>query len=300
MHPLPVNNPTYLLAPNWTFIPGGPIDLGNIVADPFRPHLVLSRPPSESDEDKKEAARLPSTQRHTEGNWRLALGSSRNLTVGLWAKFVDVVGVRLGAERSRLLDTSYAMDSLETVYFTDLPSPDYICQRVAAHPGLREIMRLDNAYSRPVYMVTGLKIARGFSLSVGSSSATSASAEVGGGDGEVAAGGQFAASREKRGQLDFSSTSDIVFAYQLMRIAPKGWKQKRFKISEFHSAAAFLSDDNDDHGPEQEQFEAEWDFPDVPELKDLDTEFSEMKIVGGDTENTEWTCISFEDDEDDY
>lgn len=302
MNHLPINNPTYMLAPNWIYHPGESIALGNIIADPSLPHLAISRPPSKNDLDKEGAASLPKIQKHTDTDWRLAAGSRRNLSAGLWATFLDIFGVRLRAERGRISDADYTMNSLQTVYFTDLPSQAYVRQCIAAEPELRELMRLDNLFGRPVYMITGLKIARGFSLSANSSSATGGSAKAGAGTGDAAAGGEFAASRETAGQLNFSSASDIVFAYQLMKIKPKGWKQKRLERSEYHSSAAFLGDrdgEDGEDGSEQEQFEAEWDFPDVEDLKILDTEFSEKQIVD-DEENIVRTCITFEGDEDDY
>lgn len=39
-----VQSPTYLLASNWTFRPGGRTALGNIIVDPFRPHRPLTKP----------------------------------------------------------------------------------------------------------------------------------------------------------------------------------------------------------------------------------------------------------------
>jgi hypothetical protein len=49
---LPVANPTYLLAPNWTFRPGGSIALGNIIANPLKPHIVLTKPDPDAPQPK--------------------------------------------------------------------------------------------------------------------------------------------------------------------------------------------------------------------------------------------------------
>jgi len=39
-----VRYPTYLLAPNWAFRPGGRIAIGNIIVDPLLPHHAILKP----------------------------------------------------------------------------------------------------------------------------------------------------------------------------------------------------------------------------------------------------------------
>jgi len=268
-----VQNPTYLLAPNWTFPPGGPIDLGNIIADPFRPHLVLTRPASDGPQ--------PSIQKVRETDWQLQVDSGLNLTVGLWAKFVDNVGAKIRLQYKHRLGSDYSMVALETVYYTDMPTLAQVQERVK-DPDIHELLRLDNLFSRPVYMVTGLKIARGFRLSSKSSSSD-------GGVGE--AGGEIDVAVAKAHEHRFKSETDIIFAYQLMRIAAKGWKEKTLKLTEYHPSAAFLGDNE-----EQEQvLEVESEFPQVSDLKELGTVFSDMTVTDG---TTEYVCIAFEEEDD--
>lgn len=283
MQPPFVSNPTYILAPNWTFVPGGPIDLGNIVADPFRPHMVLTRPDPEAS---------PSIQRHVDENWQLHLASGSDVTVGLWVKFVDLVGVKLGLAHRRRLSTAYNMTALETVYYTDMPTMAQVKERVR-DPDVKELMRPDNPFSKPVFMITGIKIARGFSLSAGGSSADGGTLGAEGPAGSPATvGGNVGVAFSKGHNFGFDSKGDIVFAYQLMVIKPKGWKNKTFKLAEYHSSAAFLGDDEDEEDPEPE---VELDLPEVQDFKTVNSSITDTTVADG---QTECICIAFGQDAD--
>jgi hypothetical protein len=157
MAPL-VQNPTCILAPNWTFVRGGSIELGNVIADPFRPHLVLARVDPNGPQPDIQTAR--------EKDWQLQNRSGLSLTVGLWAKFTDSVGFKTRLKYQHRLGTAYSMTGLETIYYTDTLAQ---VQERVKDPVVRELLRLDNPYSKPVYMVTGLKIATGFRPSINGS-----------------------------------------------------------------------------------------------------------------------------------
>ncbi|KAK3384172.1 hypothetical protein B0T24DRAFT_74185 [Lasiosphaeria ovina] len=230
-----VQNPTYLLAPNWDFRPGGPIALGNIVADPFRPHKVLSR----------AAGPLPLTETILHADWSLRTGSARSVHASIWAVFFDAVGVDLLAARSQATVDNYSMRELETTYFVDDPPTEDIVKRIKDDPKVSKLMRLDSVFCRPVYMITGIKTAKGFMLRSERSAnvivdgAVSAPVAAGG----PSVGGGAGVSAETSLAHGLTSPQDIVFAYQLLKISPRGWNKKTFKLSEYQSKATFLSDD---------------------------------------------------------
>ena len=67
---------------------------------------------------------------------------------------------------------------------------------------------------------------------------------------------KFDAKAESRLSDGFESGNDIIFAYQLLRIKPKGWgKNQTLDIDEFHDKAAFLGDDEGNEEEEQVQVE---------------------------------------------
>ncbi|EFW99985.1 hypothetical protein CMQ_303 [Grosmannia clavigera kw1407] len=283
--PPPVRNPTYMLAPNWTFLPGGPIGLGNIIADPFYPHIVLTRPAIDPESS-------PSVQRALERDCQLQSGSKLGVSVGLWARFLDSVGLNLRTKHENQRSTTYKMSSLETLYYTDMPTLAEVQERIE-DPVVHELMRLNNPFSKPVYMVTGLKIAKGFSLSDSGSSTNGGSvgSDIPIAGGPATVGAEAAVEVEKEHSYKSEAGSDIVFAYQLMTIAPKGWKKKTFRLAEHHSSAVFLGDDDDEEEP---AIEVELDYPKVADLKEFGTDFSHMTVMDG---VGECICIAYEGEE---
>ncbi|RSM04463.1 hypothetical protein CEP52_006826 [Fusarium oligoseptatum] len=239
-----VNNPTYLLAPNWTFRPGGPITLGSIVGDPFRPHRWLSKPGADTP--------TPETVTTPELNWRTETDKVRSANVSLWTKIFDFASFDVGAHRSKSTSVSFEMSQLDTVYFAEEPSVEEITTR-ARDPRVRAVLKTDSRFRRgTVYMVTGLKIARGFKLTQTASANTGANigaeATV---NPDFSAGGSLELNEETRRVAAFEAANDIIFAYQLLRITPKGRGEKlTFEMDEFQDGA-FLNDDGeeDEDGP---------------------------------------------------
>ncbi|KAK6359285.1 hypothetical protein TWF696_000447 [Orbilia brochopaga] len=276
---------TYILVPNWTFVPGGPIALGNIIADPFRPHLVLSKaPPSPS----------PDVQRVPQKDWQFGLSQGHNVTTSLWASFADLVSLRLGGSTTRVQDENYSMRELETAYYSDLLGlSSHIKERVNKDSAVREVMRFDNPFSKPVWMISGIKIARGFTLSSGRERANGINLEAGGpAVVPVSVGAGVGLEVKRKKDLRFQSETDIVFAYQLLRIAPKGWKDKRIEMREHFIGAAFLSD----KGPDQQDVEVEEDLVEVDDLEGMGRDFAQY----GKTANEgEYVCVVAEADSDD-
>ncbi|UKZ96463.1 uncharacterized protein TrAFT101_011252 [Trichoderma asperellum] len=235
-----VQDPSYLLAPNWTFRPNGSIALGNIIANPFRPQHVLFKP----------AKALSATETATENNWRLATEKIRSANVSIWARFLDQLNVELGAKHRRVEKVNFIMKSLDTIYFRDDPSIETISE-LANKPRVRSILNVDSLFHGPVYMVTGLKIAKGFKLTHSDLSeqafTAKAMATVAP---EVSVGAKAEAEAKASVSDGFEAANDIIFAYQLLRIKPKGWgKNTTLQTDDFRHKAAFLSDsDEDDEG----------------------------------------------------
>lgn len=242
-----VREPTYLLAPNWTFRPDGPIALGNIIADPFRPQYALSKP----------TKALPETETATENNWTFASENIRSINVSIWTRMFDQLSLKLGPRRQKTDKVKIAMKSLDTIYFRDEPSMQDIHER-ANEPRVLCILSVDSLFRSPVYMVTGLKIAKGFQLTHHGSSeygfTAKASETVAP---EVSAGGKVDMEAKTSVSDGFEAADDIIFAYQLLIIKPRGWGQNTtFKLDDFHHKAALLVDSNSD----EEEGEVEVEF----------------------------------------
>ncbi len=238
-----VRNPTYLLAPNWTFQPGGPIALGNIISDPFRPHRWLSK--LGPDED------VPKTECSNEANWHMETENVRSDNISLWTKIFNLAQVDTGARRCKANNVAFDMSHLETVYFVDEPTVDDMAIR-ARHPRVSAVLNSGSPFRRgTIYMVTGLKIAHDFRLTQTSSidrgGHAGAEQEVMPAMGlGVSVGGEVQVGGEARHERGFEATNDIIFAYQLLRIRVKGkMGNEVFEVEEFQDKAAFLNDDDD-------------------------------------------------------
>jgi hypothetical protein len=241
-------NLTYLLTPNFTFKPHtGPIALGSIIADPFRPHRVLSAIDSQT-----LAQRYPKIETCTESPRSIKREAGRDIGVSVWAHVLHSAGVSLSGQHARRVSSEYRIDSLDTEYFLEDPDQAEIEQRVAAPRVRAAMMPPGFGFPQPVYMVTGVKIAKGLSVITETAKKISTGAEnyiptkplpsLGAAD--------FRAAAITTSADSWKTEEDVVFAYQLLKIELKGWKSRTLSFDEFRPKAAFLSMDSETHGGE--------------------------------------------------
>lgn len=223
---------TYILAPNFTFERDGPIRLGNIIADPFRPTKVLSTLSHE-----------PLTAKHTDFECSFTREKSRSLRGGVWAQFLQTASASVGGGGERATTSEYTMDSLETVRLKQDPSDEEAAAR-SREPKVQAAIKSGLSGAAPVYIVTGLMIAKAFRFS--RSVTSTRSGNVGAGvpvTAEVGVGMDVDASTSTTVGDSMRSGSDIIFAYQLHTIASKGWWHKRVEAEVYAPKSAFLNND---------------------------------------------------------
>lgn len=224
---------TYLLAPNFNFRPDGPIALGNIIADPFRPHRVLAK--------ADPSAVQPEIETVFEDDFVAHRSAGHGINVSIWAQFLASLGINLGTNFSQNTSTTYSMSSLKTVYLKSGPSDEELRQR-ANVPKVRNALRT-GLRSRPVYMVSGIKIAENLTVATergvhkGINAGVSAPVAEG-----ISLGGNVELTREKGQQDSSRARQDVVFAYELLVIRLRGGDEETPVVNEFHSKAAFLGD----------------------------------------------------------
>jgi hypothetical protein len=230
---------TYLLAPNFTFQEDGPVALGNIIADPFKPTGVLSKP---------DPAAPPGeivTTTELENSYGRSRGHSMHASI--FARFLQTASANIGGKKAKDVTTRYSMESMETRYFKADPAEEEVAVRCQA-PRVRAAIKAGVFGDQPVYMITGIKIAKGFTLESGIES--SKEATLGGSAlvppaGDFSLGAVVSGSRRKGMQDSFRSGNNIVFAYQLHVISHKGWREKRVEMDVYESKAAFLNEDGE-------------------------------------------------------
>lgn len=84
----------------------------------------------------------------------------RNLNLRIWAIFLEKISIKVGASRTHIKNGQFKMQSLDTESLKEDPSDEYI-EVLCRDPRIKEFMRLDSLLCKPVYIITGLKVASG-------------------------------------------------------------------------------------------------------------------------------------------
>ena len=205
---------TYFLAPNFDYPPSSNISLGRIWTDPSDPGTCIN--PS-------GPLPFPSTTQVQHGHktdWRNKTSGEHRGMIGVWARFLQVVG--LDAEARVTWHNSngdtYEFKRLDTEFID--PTTEYYTQSVLV-PSVAEYI-VDTKFKKPIYMITGVKIARGADveqarweeagthLRVGVNGTTAVS--------PLAAGPEVTISSSGSETTSSKGSSDFVFAYRLREI----------------------------------------------------------------------------------
>jgi len=167
--------------------------------------------------------------------------------LGFWAKFVGIEGI--GGEASLSVKRSetdtYKFSSVDTEFF--YPSPSYISQCMAL-ADVEEYMKLWK-YKKPVYLVTGLKIAKGASVRLESDNEAKGKTELGLNNpvgSATQAGLRAERNVENKPVSAFTESSDIVVGIQCLKVYYKiGWfgGEKRLEEEVYTDGATFLGDE---------------------------------------------------------
>ncbi|KAJ4328352.1 hypothetical protein N0V84_001223 [Fusarium piperis] len=270
--------PKYHIAPNFSIPPaeaGGTLGLGSIIAS------VAS-----ADEPLNEDCHVPiplaklfcSHQRgFTTTKSRMANGE-----YGIWAKLVGVDGV--GGDLSWAPEQSaedvYHFRSIDTIYFN--PSQEYI-EESMNQDDVKDYV-VGSSYE-PVFMVTGLKTAKGPSVRMSNNRKWKVTAELGlqelGGL-PIELGPKFNASKELRQEMGFEDSTDFIIGIRIKKLMyKKHWLTRTpgaLVASEHNKGATMVDDDVVKGGDE------------VVDLGD-DTEGQieiETEELGGKTLETAW------------
>ncbi|KAJ4123172.1 hypothetical protein NW768_009700 [Fusarium equiseti] len=253
------HRPTYIPSPNWDIPIEGEVVLGRLIKDPNNPESKIRSsgiiPPPKVYEGEKT-------------DWETTLEQMRSGKIGLWAKCLQFVqgGLSFNDLKSSLENHKFA--TLETKYF--IPEDDYF-EQVLEDAGVQAYFQVHN-WRKPVYLITGIKIAKGASVSTESSKGRSAQTELKvdatglGSDVQVGPEASWE-SNSKRG-VSYGGSTDYIFAYQLTRMKPKQ-KGREVKNKSFVEGAVYgKGDEGNVAGVRiQDKFDIEEDvslgFPDT-------------------------------------
>ncbi|KAI9148418.1 LOW QUALITY PROTEIN: Cytosine/adenosine deaminase or related metal-dependent hydrolase [Paramyrothecium foliicola] len=196
---------------NTAYAPDGPIVLGSILSHPAEPENSINRNaivPFAPDlpEDKTE-----------EFNAIREVSSSGDLELGLFAKWMDGMGLDLGWKKTKAISDTHSFERLERKFFT--PSTAY------ADKALRtpRTNTFENLAAANLYMVTGVQIAYGDSRTGSQSSSSGCNATIGLdlttiGVLGASMGPKAAWSGTKAESFGFERSTDFVYAYRVQEI----------------------------------------------------------------------------------
>lgn len=198
---------TYFLCPHFDYPPSS-IELGHIISSPSDPSDALNL-----DDVKPQIDSEVHTSYHTDVAINRSQFEDRKL--GVLAKFLQVFGFGSDFEHRDGSEDVFKCDRLETIFFE--PSPEYLKKAIQAE-GVQMFLA-GSRFMTPLYMVTGVKIARG-----GMSSSTKSDRGMAGVNVETYAGVpitvgpgiEVAASWSE--SKSFQSRSDFVFAFRLSKL----------------------------------------------------------------------------------
>jgi hypothetical protein len=183
------------------------------------------------------------------------------------------------------------MDSLETIRIKDDPTDEEATELLKV-PKIQATVSAGLYGSAPVYMITGIKIAKGFRLisqtmrthktQLGASTPITET---------IGAGADVQSSRTVAAEDVARSGSDVIFAYQLHVIAQKRWWRKQISVDAYAPRSAFLGED----AKITKKEEAAAGFATVEQLLNAaeENEYDYVKSFTAGEEGQLCACVSF-------
>jgi hypothetical protein len=143
------NIKTYILVPHHDFRADGPVVLGSIITDLLDPGDSLN---------KESIVEIPSRYTSHKQDWEHTIEFIREGRAGVWARYLSFLGIggNFGASFDTKTTDHYRIKDLETTYFS--PTQAYV-EEAVNKPEVRSYLK-GSRYA-PIYMITGVKIARG-------------------------------------------------------------------------------------------------------------------------------------------
>lgn len=210
--------PTYHLAPNFTTRPSphGPFDLGTLVED-VQQYYPLNQ-------GVNNRVQIPPEQLYTDSKEDVnsSLKTSRSGEASILAKILDhSIGGEASLKGQRTDEDVYTIQKLETRYF--YPQPSYI-KRCLQLSDVRDYLDMAD-YKAPVYLITGLKLAWGATVSTTRNRGYEGGAEgdltVPGAPVDVNVGAKVGVAGDSTRSSSFGKPADFVLGIQVQKLYHK-------------------------------------------------------------------------------
>ncbi|KAF4772984.1 hypothetical protein HER10_EVM0012453 [Colletotrichum scovillei] len=212
---------------------------------------------------------------------------ANSFDAGIWAVFLEKITVKIGCSRKHIKVGEFTIDSLQTTNLRRDPSKEEI-QKRCDDPKVKAYMKLNSYQSKAVYMITGIKVASGFTFKQSDRLSGEASCELGAallpclGLGTKAAG-----SSDRNISHGFKTKEDIIYAYQVSKIEPKGWgRNKHVVIQDYTRGSDAMSICSMTSASPQlaEDEEASFQHVTAKELQQLENDIKVVCLPDGEAE----------------
>lgn len=244
--------PKYYLAPNFSIPPadcGGLLHLGSLITS------ISNADDVPINADCRQNIPESSISQHRKNGFTAIRSQMVSGSVGIEAKLVAMNGV--GGELSwapeRTEESVYRFDAFDTVYFT--PTQQYLDESMNQQDVNEHVVR--TKYD-PIYMITGLKIARRPSVKISKSKAVEFKFGIGLQQPEVlpiSVGSNVNASRDSRIQDGFEGSDDFVLGIRVKKLVYKRhWLTRvteRIDAREYNKGATMYDDDGEERPKEE-------------------------------------------------
>lgn len=200
---------TYFVAPNFDIHPPphGPIKLGQIIP-------ALDGPTLDPINQRDHISAPDLSPTSFKDGFSSTIKKLLSGELGFWAQVAGSVGLNISTGFDKSADQEITIKSLETISFS--PTRPYV-ESILKLPEVEEYVTASK-YKVPVYMVTGLKIAKGASLRAGSEQSFQGTAALKMPADVARLGPKARFARTTIGQESFESSSDFVLAFRVQRI----------------------------------------------------------------------------------
>lgn len=236
---------TWFLPPDFTFLPDGELSLGTIVKNPKRPTLRLA---AVGPNSPLIEIPLPDVQSLVEKGHCHSRTNNASICSKIFDRFIELASSATAVLWSRYKSTTFGGVDLETRTFSKAISSEAFNAIV----GLEQVKKYMNRGilgKRPVYIITGLRIAReSFSVAYEARSRTETSLAVNAsaptGPIPLEIGANISQDMSRRGE--YQTAVGVVFAYRLHVIRER--RSGDVETELFGHRAAFMTGERNDEG----------------------------------------------------
>jgi hypothetical protein len=283
---------TYFLAPTRDTPPNGPITLGSIIKSPRSPELSLN----ERDSPAVKALKVGETSVTSASRTLLKSGKGK---AGVWAEFIDGVGIS-GKISGNWDNGELAQYKFEKL-ITKTIAPDLVAvSKIFEEASVQKAIK-DSRFRANLYMITGIKVARGADVAISKIRARGGNLYFGVDTTALALplkiGPDISATTTAGQSLTEHHSTDFVFAYRLRELVYKRKvieEQKEYPKGDLmgHNEGMGEMGDNEDF-----PVEAEVSGLDPEDLKAEDWELE--PIAATDDDGEDCVCVAIDGDDDD-